>query len=81
MRPVEKMTNAAVKIASGDLSQTVEVESHDEIGQFANQFNVMTDALRKHTVELTAANERLSTEVVERKRAENALEGLNKELL
>lgn len=80
IKPIGEMTKAAVRIASGDLTQAVEVKSQDEIGQFAHQFNVMTDALRKHTFELTVANEQLTKEVIDRKRAESALENLNKEL-
>jgi signal transduction histidine kinase len=105
MKPIQGMTEAAVRIASGDLSQRVEAESQDEIGQFAVQFNAMTSALKtrqeqlkesykeisyakdqlelrvqERTAELTAANDRLTKEIVRRERAEARKDQLLKEL-
>jgi len=73
MKPIKEIASVAGKIASGDLSHTADVSSQDEIGQLARQFNVMTESVRNHTQELTK-------EIVERKRAEDTLEKLNKEL-
>ena len=73
MKPIEEIAGVAAKIASGDLSHTANVDSQDEIGQFARQFNVMAEAVKRHTQEMTK-------EIAERRRAEDILEKLNKEL-
>ncbi|MEM7533571.1 MAG: response regulator [Chloroflexota bacterium] len=46
-RPIVAIAKAAVKVASGDLDQQVQVHSHDEIGDLADAFNHMTDDLRR----------------------------------
>ncbi len=73
MKPIEKMSNAAVRIASGDLSQQVNVESNDEIGQFAHQFNTMTLALKNREEQLNESYKEISF-------AKEQLEALNFEL-
>jgi signal transduction histidine kinase/HAMP domain-containing protein len=45
-RPIVQLTLSAVKIAGGDLEQSVPVERRDEIGILAQAFNVMTAELR-----------------------------------
>jgi signal transduction histidine kinase len=45
--PVEALTAAAGRMEKGDLSQHVEVKSHDEIGKLAHAFNSMTDGLSR----------------------------------
>jgi signal transduction histidine kinase/HAMP domain-containing protein len=52
MKPIEQMEQAASKVATGDLSQTVKVYSRDEIGRFAQQFNTMTTALKNREQQL-----------------------------
>ncbi|MCK5219036.1 HAMP domain-containing protein [bacterium] len=49
-RPVSKLAAATTIIAQGNLSQRVEISSHDEIGQLARAFNNMTADLQKTTV-------------------------------
>ncbi len=69
-RPIVQLTLSAVKIAGGDLEQTVPVERRDEIGILAQAFNVMTVELRslyrdleqkvaERTRQLREANQRL----------------------
>jgi len=58
-RPIRNMAAAAAKVGSGDLSQTVEVKTNDEIGQFARQFNIMTTALKSHEEKLKTINKEL----------------------
>lgn len=48
--PIVKLSNAVDRVAKGDLSNKVEVESRDEIGNLAISFNRMTDNLQKTTV-------------------------------
>ena len=43
--PVEALTAAAQRMEKGDLSQRVEVQSRDEIGELARAFNAMADGL------------------------------------
>jgi signal transduction histidine kinase len=43
--PVEALTAAAGRMEKGDLSQRVQVKSHDEIGKLAHAFNSMSDGL------------------------------------
>jgi len=49
-RPLVRLTQAAQKIAQGDLSQRVPADSHDEVGLLAAAFNDMTQALQTSTV-------------------------------
>ncbi len=46
--PVQKLTNAAQKIAAGDLGQRIPTQSQDEIGTLATAFNQMADSLAQH---------------------------------
>ena len=45
--PLTKMTEATRKIASGDYSGRVALQSEDEIGQLAASFNTMAESLQK----------------------------------
>jgi signal transduction histidine kinase len=69
-QPIVRLTRSAVKIAGGDLEQTVELDRRDEIGILAQAFNVMTAELRslytrleqkvaERTQQLTDANREL----------------------
>ncbi len=49
LSPIRAMAAAATKIASGNLSQRVVVESRDEIGVLASSFNSMTESLAEMT--------------------------------
>ena len=44
--PLERMTHVAVQIAGGDLSQTIQASSQDEVGILANAFSQMTAGLK-----------------------------------
>ncbi|MCB9135632.1 MAG: GAF domain-containing protein [Anaerolineales bacterium] len=46
LRPIAELEKTASAIAQGDLSQSVKVESQDEIGNLARTFNQMTEQLR-----------------------------------
>ena len=46
-RPIERIGDAARRIAQGDLSTRVEWESEDEIGRLAATFNEMADELNR----------------------------------
>lgn len=51
--PIESMTQATQKISQGDYSSRIKINSHDEIGQLANQFNNMVDAVQSAQHDLT----------------------------
>ena len=53
LRPVERLTDAVRHISeSTDLSRRVAVESTDEVGALAHEFNVMIGSLEKNYLEL-----------------------------
>lgn len=45
-KPINEMKATATAIAAGDLSQTLQIRSNDEVGILAQTFNSMTDNLR-----------------------------------
>lgn len=47
LHPIEVLTAAAGKLAKGDLSQRVDVQSKDEIGDLTRAFNAMADGLAR----------------------------------
>lgn len=46
-RPLEDLSDAAAKVAGGDLDVNVPVDRDDEVGRLARTFNRMTEALRE----------------------------------
>jgi PAS domain S-box-containing protein len=65
-RPIRDLTNAAKRFARGDLNYRVRIIRKDEIGDLADNFNVMA--------------EELTREITERKRVEDELRVLNESL-
>jgi signal transduction histidine kinase len=47
LRPVEALTSAVRRMEAGDLSQRVEADSKDEIGELTRAFNSMADGLAR----------------------------------
>lgn len=47
LRPVGQLTRAAARMASGDLSQRVEVKGKDELATLGNSFNGMAESLQR----------------------------------
>jgi signal transduction histidine kinase len=71
LRPIEKLVTATERVGKGDLSQTVDIQSRDEIGDLARAFNQMTFQFKK-------AREDLEKKADERtRRFEETLEELN----
>ncbi|MCF6156904.1 MAG: PAS domain S-box protein [Candidatus Brocadia sp.] len=56
--PIIKLTEATEKMASGDLTQRVDIKREDEIGILANSFNAMAKSLDEKTKEITASEKR-----------------------
>lgn len=68
VKPVEHLVKITDKVASGDLSQKVEISSKDEIGLLASRFNQMTKGLKQLMdekegvmIELKDLNKKLSS--------------------
>ncbi|MCH8989019.1 MAG: type IV pili methyl-accepting chemotaxis transducer N-terminal domain-containing protein [Chloroflexi bacterium] len=70
--PLTYLSRAAARVATGDMSEGVNVQSRDEIGMLASAFGHMTDQLREsyasleqrveeRTAELAAANQELES--------------------
>lgn len=59
-KPVSELTNAVKIAGSGDLGHTVNVSTHDEIGQLADSFNAMTKDLKKRKDDLERINSELT---------------------
>jgi len=55
--PIEQLVKATRRIADGDLSYRVKIESQDEIGQLAASFNQMAEILKKSRQKLLTAKE------------------------
>lgn len=64
LRPIRRTTESVMKIGQGNLEEKIEVESDDEIGQLAQEFNRMTERL--------AAFEKMNIEqiILEKKKSE-----------
>lgn len=58
-QPVMKLAQAALRVASGDFDQPVEVKSGDEIGILASAFDSMTRDLKVYTYQLQQLNLRI----------------------
>ena len=71
--PIVKLTAASERITAGDLSYRAPLYCKDEIGTLALAFNRMTQSLQDEIVAC-------GREIAERKRAEQKLADLNKEL-
>ena len=58
-RPIARLRAGAERIAAGDLDTRIEVDSADEFGALAQQFNAMAAAIKRHQHE-RAHSERLA---------------------
>jgi two-component system, NtrC family, sensor kinase len=50
--PVARLHAGAARLAAGDLEARIEIDTPDEFGQLARQFNAMTLALKEHQARL-----------------------------
>jgi diguanylate cyclase (GGDEF)-like protein/PAS domain S-box-containing protein len=83
-RPIERVTNAAVAVASGDLDRRAHIRSRDEIGALAHAVATMADTLvdsaeteTKRSSELEFVNAQLATSDARvRSIVDNAAEGI-----
>jgi methyl-accepting chemotaxis protein len=61
LSPMERMTGIAMKIARGDLSQTIRTTSQDEVGVLAKAFSEMTVGLREMIRKFRDAGNEINT--------------------
>lgn len=54
VRPISRLTEAAIRVTGGDLNATVNVDTNNEIGVLAQAFNTMTHQIRENVNELEA---------------------------
>lgn len=59
--PLQSLTNGAKLVASGEFEGEIEVNSEDEIGVLAENFNIMKDKLRTTLEEVDGEREKLDT--------------------
>jgi signal transduction histidine kinase len=72
-RPIVELAQAAARLAKGDLSTQVEVQTTGEVQTLVESFNSMARDLRDTIASRDASVASLVTEVSERKRAEHEL--------
>ncbi len=58
-RPVKELSQAATRIAEGELEQTIRYHSRDELGVLADDFNRVTLRLRDYVTYITEISEKL----------------------
>jgi len=58
-RPLKKLVEGTVKISRGDFSQTIDIQSHDEIGELSRSFNEMSRHLRRSRKQAEEAHRKL----------------------
>lgn len=58
-KPLDKLVDGTVKISKGDFSQSIIIDSQDEIGELAQSFNEMSQQLQLTRKRMEAANKRL----------------------
>lgn len=51
-RPVERLREGAARLAGGDLDTRIAIDTPDEFGALARQFNAMTASLKEHQARL-----------------------------
>ncbi len=67
-RPLQDLRTGSESVAKGDLTHRVPVRNHDEFGNIAQGFNLMTTALQKAETDRQAHVDNLELEVQERTR-------------
>ncbi|MCW5980098.1 MAG: HAMP domain-containing protein [Bryobacteraceae bacterium] len=56
VKPVEKLSAGALKIAAGDTAERIVVRTNDEIAMLASAFNLMADAIEYQNRQIRAKN-------------------------
>lgn len=75
-KPLRALQEGTKILASGDLDYRIDMERKDEIGQLANDFDLMSENLSKTLISkraLEQANQQLAFEIEDRKQAQDDL--------
>jgi two-component system, sensor histidine kinase and response regulator len=64
--PIKRVADVAHRIAEGDLSETIEIHTRDEINELADAFNVMMQRLREYRQEVEEHRRTLEDKVQQR---------------
>lgn len=62
-KPLIKINNTAIKMASLDFSEKCSVNGDDELGVLSNSLNILSDTLNDTLTKLTVANETLTKDI------------------
>ncbi len=66
VRPVIQLSSGTKRVAQGDFTRPIEIESLNEVGDLGRSFNVMLKALRDNKEELELYRDRLEQMVLDR---------------
>ena len=66
IKPIKSLTENATQLAKGDLDIQIDTSGKDEIGELAQNFNVMRKSIKKLVNELEDINHNLEDKVAER---------------
>ncbi len=79
IKPIQNIEKHTVSITNGDLDQAITINSHDELGNLADNLNIMRLSIKefirktKKADELKKTNALLQKEISERKQIQNSL--------
>lgn len=76
-RPLLRINNTAIKMASLDFSEKCTVKSNDELGVLSNSLNILSNTLNSTLTKLTLANESLKKDIEK----ERELEKMRKDFI
>lgn len=71
-KPIKEATLVARNIKNKDFSQRCIIRSQDEIAELGETINIMADSIAIYTTELENANEQLTSDIINRKKIEQA---------
>lgn len=78
--PILRLRHAMLQIAGGNLNATIDVHSHDEIGELAESFRTMENKLRDSYKNLRLTNEKLTEQASELARSNQDLDQYSEKL-
>jgi len=78
--PITEITGAAKNIARGDFSRTVRTRGGFELSSLSESINAMAEAIRLKMQEVENQNTSLNQQIMERKKAEKALQSAHDDL-
>lgn len=80
LRPLHSVTEAAERLAAGDLSARVHARGHDEVGRLGRSFDAMAAALEDGRDEMDTQNTELELQAAELEHQSHRLELANDQL-